>query len=226
VRAVGATYEAAPARQAAGTQTVSTAEKSGIQALERLHPPLALRPDKIERQEFEYQRHGTQCLIANFAVATGQVLAPTVRPTRTEDDFAAPIAQTMATDAAATGIFVVDQLNTHQSEALVRRVAAADGIHADLGVKGKAGMLASMASRQAVLEEPSHRIQFVYTPTHRSWLNQVEIWFGILARRVLKRGSFSSVEALRERILAFIAYFNATLAKPFQGTYKGRPLTV
>jgi hypothetical protein len=226
VRAVCATYAAAPARQAAGTQTVSTDEKSGIQALERLHPPLALRPGKIERQEFEYKRHGTQCLIANFAVATGQVLAPTVRPTRTEDDCAAPIAQTMATDAAATGIFVVDQLNTHQSEALVRLVAAADGIHADLGVKGKAGMLASMASRKAFLEEPSHRIQFVYTPTHSSWLNQVESWFGILARRVLKRGSFSSVEALRERILAFIAYFHATLAKPFQGTYKGRPLTV
>jgi len=194
--------------------------------LERLHPALAMRPGKIERQEFEYARHGTQCLIANFEVTTGQVLAPTVGATRTEEDFAAHIAQTIATDAAAPWIFVVDQLNTHQTEALVRLVAAADGSRAELGVKGTTGILASMASRKAFLEEPSHRIRFVYTPKHSSWLNQIEIWFGILVRRVLKRGSFPSVEALRARILAFIAYFNATLAKPFKWTYKGRPLTI
>jgi hypothetical protein len=226
VRAVCAVYEAAPAGHADGTHTVSTDEKTGIQALERLHPALAMRPGKIERQEFEYVRHGTQCLIANFEVATGRLLAPTLGPTRTEDDFAAHIAQTIATDAEAAWIFVVDQLNTHQSAALVDLVAAAEGIRTDLGVKGKSGILASMAARKAFLEEPSHRIRFVYTPKHSSWLNQVEMWFGILVRRVLKRGSFASVDELRERILAFIEYFNATLAKPFKWTYKGRPLTV
>lgn len=226
VRSVCATYEAAPARQAAGMHTVSTDEKSGIQALERLHPPLALRPGKIERQEFEYARHGTQCLIANFEVASGQVVAPSIGPTRTEADFAAHVAQTIATDPEAAWIFVVDQLNTHQSEALVRLVATADELSTDLGVKGQTGILASMASRKAFLEDATHRIRFVYTPKHSSWLNQVEIWFGILVRRVLKRGSFPSVEELRHRILAFIEYFNATLAKPFKWTYKGRPLTV
>ena len=96
-------------------------------------------PARSSGRSSSTQRHGTQCLIANFEVATGQVLAPTVGPTRTEEDFAAHIAQTIATDAEAPWIFVVDQLNTHQSEALVRLVAAADGIRADLGVKGKAG---------------------------------------------------------------------------------------
>lgn len=220
------TYAAAPARLAAGTHTVSTDEKSGIQALERSHPDLPMRPGRIERREFEYARHGTQCLIANFEVASGQVIAPTVGPTRTEVDFAAHIARTIALDPSAEWIFVADQLNTHQSEALVRLVATECGLDADLGVKGASGLLASMASRKAFLEDPTHRLRFVYTPKHSSWLNQVEIWFGILARRVLRRGTFTSVDDLRARLLAFIAYFNRTLAKPFQWTYKGRPLTV
>ena len=209
-----------------GTHTVSVDEMTGIQALERIAATKPMRPGQEERREFEYKRHGTQCLIGNFEVATGQVLTPSVGPTRTEEDFAAHIAQTLATDPAGEWIFVVDQLNTHQSEALVRLVAAECGLAADLGVKGKAGLLASMASRKAFLEETSHRIRFVYTPKHSSWLNQIEIWFGILVRRVLKRGSFTSVDELRERLLAFIAYFNTALAKPFKWTYKGRPLTV
>ncbi|MCC7106558.1 MAG: transposase [Chloroflexi bacterium] len=211
---------------AAGTHTVSTDEKSGIQALERSHPDLPMRPGQIERREFEYARHETQCLIANFEVASGQVIAPTVGPTRTEVDFAAHIARTIALDPSAEWIFVVDQLNTHQSEALVRLVATACGLDADLGVKGESGLLASMATRKAFLEGSTHRLRFVYTPEHSSWLNQVEIWFGTLARRVLRRGTFTSVDDPRARLLAFVAYFNRTLAKPFQWTYKRRPLTV
>ncbi len=204
---------------------VSTDEKTGIQALERQPPIRPMRPGWVERREYEYIRHGTLALIANFEVALGRILTPSLGPTRTEEDFAAHIAQTIASDPGGTWIFIVDQLNTHKSEALVRVVAQADDLAVDLGVKGKVGILESMETRAAFLQDPTHRIQFVYTPVHTSWLNQVEIWFSILVRRLLKRGNFTSVDDLQQHILDFIAYFNRTMAKPFKWTYAGRPLT-
>lgn len=199
---------------------------TGIQALERIAPTKPTRPGQVERREFEYTRHGTQCLIGNFEVTTGQVIAPTVRPTRTEEDFAAHIAQTVATDPGVGWIFVADNLTIHCSESLVRYVAEACAIAADLGKKGKRGVLKSVATRKAFLTDESHRIRFVYVPKHTSWLNQIEIWFSILVRRVIKRGSFASTDDLRKKILAFIDYFNRTLAKPFRWTFTGRPLDV
>jgi transposase len=199
---------------------------TGIQALERIAPTQPMRPGQVERREFEYTRHGTQCLIGNFDVVTGKVIAPTVQPTRTEEDFARHIQRTVATDPEATWIFVCDNLTTHCSESLVRYVAEACGIEPDLGTKGKSGVLESVATRKAFLKESAHRIRFVYVPKHTSWLNQIEIWFSILVRRVIKRGNFTSTADLREKILAFIDYFNRTLAKPFKWTYTGRPLNV
>jgi transposase len=197
---------------------------TGIQALERAAPTLPMRPGLVERREFEYHRHGTRRLIANFAVATGQIVSPSLGPTRTEADFAAHVARTIAADPQAGWVFVVDQLNTHQSAALVRLVADRCAPSRALGVKGKRGILRAMASRAAFLSEPTHRIRFVYVPKHTSWLTQIEIWFSILVRRLLKRASFTSTDDLSTRILAFIAYFNQTLAKPFKWTYAGRPL--
>lgn len=209
-----------------GTYLVSTDEKTGIQALERKYPKRPMRPGMVEKQEFEYIRHGTQCLMANFMVATGQVIRPTVQDTRKEADFVAHIENTIAFDPQAEWIFIVDQLNTHQSESLVNFVAEECGIHIDLGIKGKSGILKSKKTRATFLSNESHRIRFVYTPKHASWLNQIECWFSILVRRLLKRLSVKSIEELKQRILEFIDYFNKTMAKPFKWTYKGRPLTI
>lgn len=203
---------------------VSVDEKTGIQALERIHPTRPMEPGKPEAVEFEYQRHGTQALIANFEVATGKMLSPSIGDTRTEEDFAAHISTTIETDPQGEWVFICDQLNTHKSESLVKLVAHLCGIEEPLGIKGKSGILHNMDSRAAFLADKSHRIRFVYTPKHCSWLNQVEIWFGILTRRLLKRGNFTSTEELKQRILAFIDFFNETLAKPFRWTYIGKPL--
>ena len=224
VRTVCKLYHQAEELHEQGVHLVSTDEKTGIQALERLHPSRPMEPGKPEAQEFEYVRHGTQALIANFEVATGEVISPSVGDTRTEKDFAGHIRATVEADPEGEWMFVVDQLNTHKSASLVRLVAELCGVEDDLGVKGKSGILKSMDSRAAFLKDTGHRIRFVYTPKHCSWLNQVEIWFGTLTRRLLKRGEFSSKEELKRRILAFIEHYNQDLAKPFRWTYQGKPL--
>jgi transposase len=218
------TYAKAPQSLKEGIHTISTDEMTGIQALERLNPTLPPKQGEVERREFEYIRHGTQTLIASFDVATGRVVSPSVGDTRTEQDFVEHVAQLVRTDPTAGWIFVMDQLNTHKSESLVRWVAQECEINEDLGEKGKRGILKSMESRSDFLQCPSHRIRFVFTPKHASWLNQVEIWFSILVRKLLRRASFVSTAQLKERIHAFIDYFNATMAKPFKWTYSGRSL--
>src|SRR5262249_37358901 len=152
------------------------------------------------------------------------VIAPSLGPTRTEADFKAHVEQTVATDPQAGWVFIVDNLDTHQSESLVRYVAQACGVEGDLGGKGKSGTLASTPGRKPFLSATGHRIRFGYTPRHCSWLNQVEIWFGALARKLLRRASFASAAELKERVLAFIDYFNRTMAKPIKWLYSPRPL--
>ena len=219
-------YLQARTRYEAGVHTVSVDEMTGIQALERKHDTKPSRPGLIERREFEYIRHGTVCLFGNLEVALGRVISPKISPTRSEEDFAEHIAATVATDSDAEWIFIADNLNTHKSESLVRWVADVCGIEADLGRKGKSGILKSVPTRSEFLSDQAHRIRFVYLPKHTSWLNQIEVWFSILVRRVIKRGHFTSREDLEQKLLAFINYFNETMAKPFKWTFTGRPLNV
>ncbi len=183
------TYQRAPSLHKQGTHVVCTDEKTVMQALERKYATKPTKPGFIERREFEYIRRGTQVVVANFHVATGRVIESTISPTRTELDFAAHIRATVASDPKASWIFVTDQLDSHKSESLVRLVAEVCELDEELGTKGKRGILHDMATRRAFLEDESHRVRFVYTPRHCSWLNQVEIWFSILVRRLLKRAS-------------------------------------
>ena len=226
MRAICTLYQEAPCLAAEGEQTVSTDELTGVQALERKHPGLPLAPGKVERREFEYVRHGTRSFILSRDVVTGKLLAPHAGPSRTEADFLAHVQAVVASHPeAARWHLVCDQLNTHQSESLVRWVAELSGIKEDLGVKGQSGILASMASRATFLSDPTHKVVFHYTPKHSSWMNQIEIWLSILVRKLLKRGSFTSVEDLQAKVFAFIDYYNRTMAKPFKWTYQGKALT-
>ncbi len=216
-------YARAPERAKQGERTISMDELTGVQALERKHPDLPMQPDHVLRREFEYIRHGTLSWFMNFDVVTGQVIEPSWGPTRTEEDALAHIQRLVASDPKATKWHILlDNLNIHQSESLVRWIAQREGIAEDtLGVKGKSGILHSMESRAAFLHDPTHQVVLYYTPKHASWMNQVEIWLSILVRKLLKRGNFITLDDLRDQILAFIAYYNRTMAKPIKWTYTG-----
>ncbi len=221
-------YEKAQELANHGIKLYSTDECTGMQAKERLNRDRPLKRGKVRRVEDEYIRHGTMSLTANFEVASGQVESSTINETRTEADFSRHIEKTVENTSEVTQWwFIVDQLNPHKSESLVKLVAKKEGIkESELGEKGKSGILQSMKTRQEFLENGGHRRRFIYTPKHCSWLNQVEIWFSILSKKLIKWGNFKSKEDLQRQLENFIEYFNQTMAKPFKWTFKGFPLRI
>jgi len=203
-------------------------EKTGIQATEHKNPSKPMKIGEVEKIEQEYIRKGTTGIIASRDVATGEIIAPLIQPTRTEIDFVEHIKGVIDLSPTSKYILVMDQLNTHKSESLVRFIAQRNGIDEEkLGVKDKSGILKNMDTRAAFLTDKSHKIRVVYTPKHSSWLNQIEIWFSIITRRFLnKRASFKSVDDLEKGIQRFIEYYNEYMAKPFKWTYAGKLLRI
>lgn len=173
----------------------------------------------------EYERHGTLCLLGAYNVAQGTLIG-LVLPQRTEEDFVALIDHIVQEHPEAKGFrFILDNLNTHQSETLVKYIAGKENIDlSSLGVKGKSGILKNMTTRQEFLKNSKHKMTFLYTPKHASWMNQIEIVFGIIAQKAIRRGNFFSKEHLKERLHQFIDYFNENLAKPFEWNYGNKPL--
>lgn len=223
-------YKEAETLEEQGIHVFSTDEKTGIQALEHAHEAEPAKVGQMERIEQEYHRRGTSGLIASRRVVDGQIVAPMIRPTRTEIDFEEHIRAVIAEDPEAGYRFVLDNLNTHQSKSLVFLVIELEGLHIDsktLGKKDKRGLLENMETRSAFLSDPSHRIQFIYTPKHTSWMNQIECWFSVLTRRLLnKRSSFRSVKQLEDKIADWIAYYNEHLAKAYHWKYDGKLLQI
>lgn len=192
---------------------VSFDEKTGMQAKERIAPDQPMRPGQPARLEFEYARHGTLVLFAMMLVHSGEILART-RPNRTNLVTAA-VMVSLLQELLATGYrhidVVLDQINTHWSTDLVKAVAELCGLpEPDPAVIGKG------YQRKAWLEDPNKPIVFHFTPKHASWLNPIEVWFSVLARKLLRRGSFRSTTDLEDKVHRFVEYFNEKLARPYK----------
>lgn len=201
---------------------ISVDEKTGIQALERIAPDQPLRAGQPRRLEYEYERHGTTCLMAATDLAKGNIMHYRLHPTRTESDFllfVKGIAARLPQDEEI--VLLADQLNTHLSASLVEWIAQQIDFQDDLGKKNYRGILKNQPSRKSFLENPEHRIRFVYTPKHCSWMNPIENWFGKLQRHVIRYGNFPSIHELEDNIEDYIAYYNRCLAKPVNWKFEG-----
>ena len=175
-----------------GATVLCVDEKCGIQALERRYPTQSPRRGQPGRFEFEYRRHGTRTLLAAFETRTGHVVGH-CGASRTAADLLA-FMETVAESYPTGPVYVIwDNLNIHHGEAW-----------------------------RHFNERHGGRFHFVYTPLHASWVNQVEIWFSILQKRVLKHGDFRSPAELAVRVMAFISHWNRREAHPFRWTFRGR----
>jgi hypothetical protein len=217
-KAICSLYVQAPILYQHGELVICTDEKTGMQILERTAPTQLARPGHPEKRERDYIRHGTRALLASFVVATGEVIGD-LEPTRTSLDFAHHLTHVAGHCIECRRItWVVDNLNTHWSLAVCRVLAFLN--HRRFRPK----QLRTGAQRRAFLTDVTQPYRLVFTPTHGSWLNQIELWFSVLARRFLKRGSFASAAEFTRRLDEFVADYNTHQAHPYRWTYTGEPL--
>jgi hypothetical protein len=216
--------------QAEGRLVLSCDEKTGMQILQRKYPTQPpepqlldatgqpLRGGKPAKREFEYIRHGTRCLLTTFCVPTGQVVWD-LGQTRTSQDWVRHLKHVRRQFPAMRGYdWVVDNLNTHWSLDVCRLVAQ----WCKLPLSEKE--LQTGQQRRAFLSDPTHQHVFHFTPIHGSWLNQVELFFSVLARRFLRRGDFASAQEFERRLRAWLEDYNERHAHPYRWTYTGEPL--
>lgn len=210
-------YLQAIALAKAGIPVFCMDEKTGMQALARETPDRPTRRGKARRRDHRYKRHGTTCFIGVFHVATGKVWGRFV-VSRDAKTFAALLAEVCESVPKASKIHVVtDQLSTHWHLEVCRVVAVQSG----LAHEPKA--LETGKQRKAYLLDPEHRVVFHFTPLRGSWLDQIEIWFSILSRKLLSLESFTSIHDLQTKVCEFIEHYNRYLAHPFRWTYTGGP---
>jgi transposase len=211
-------YLDAPRLHQHGELVICTDEKTGIQALEPKYPTKPVQPDRPSLREFEYIRHGTRCLIASLIVPTGHVIGD-VLAQRTSADFCRHVRHVARQFPDVERFhWVMDNLNTHWSVDLCHTIARLSG------VRFEPKHLRTGSERRAFLTDPEHKHVIHYTPKHGSWLNQIEIWFGVLQRRLLRRGEFSSKADLTRQLYAYLEYYNVHWARPYRWTYTGQPL--
>jgi hypothetical protein len=211
-------YLDAPRLHQHGELVICTDEKTSLQALEPKYPTKPLQPGKPALREFEYIRHGTRCLIARLIVPRGKVIGD-VLPRRTSGDFCRDIRHVARQFPEVKRFhWVMDNLNTHWSLDLCRTIARLSA------VRFEPKHLRTGSERRAFLTDPEHKHVIHYTPKHGSGVNQIEIWFGVLQRRLLRRGEFSSKADLTRQLLAYLEYYNVHWARPYRWTYTGQPL--
>ncbi len=194
MRAIVALYVRPPR----GQPVLCIDEKTGMQALSRARALQPAASGRAARFDFEYRRHGTRCLFGCFNIATGRVLGRCATG-RTREDFFDFMDLVAATYRQPRIHVILDNLNTHKDS--------------------RQGAFLTDWNRRH-----GRRFVFHYTPTHGSWLNQIELWFGIVGRRVLRYANFESPDVLVAAIEAFITGWNRTEAHPFRWTYRGQPL--
>jgi DDE superfamily endonuclease len=201
-----------------GRLVICADEKTGMQILQRRYPTQPVQPGKPEKREHEYIRHGVRALLASFVVPTGQ-LVWNLGQTRTSADWATHLANVVhQLPAMRRYDWVVDNLNTHWSLEVCQLVAQW------CTVPFIPKELQRGVQRRAFLCDPTHTHVFHFTPKHGSWLNQVELWFSVLARRFLKRGDYDSAQDFDTRLTAYLEVYNTHHAHPYRWTYTGQPL--